>query len=50
MKKDRIAGIDILKVIASIFVISIHQLGQTHAVQVNMEGAATFFVMMYRYF
>ncbi len=49
MKKDRIAGIDILKVIASIFVISIHQLGQTHAVQVNMEGAATFFVMMYRY-
>lgn len=49
MKKERIAGIDIIKALAAVFVVSIHQLGQTHILAMNMSGARSFIIMLYRY-
>lgn len=49
MKKERIAGIDIIKALAAVFVVSIHQLGQTHILAMNMSGARAFVIMLYRY-
>ena len=36
MKKERIAGIDIVKTIAAVFVVSIHQIAQTHIMAVYL--------------
>lgn len=49
MKKERIAGIDIVKTIAAVFVVSIHQIAQTHIMAVNLSGAAPFALVMFRY-
>ncbi len=49
MKKERIAGIDIIKALAALFVVSIHQLGQTHILAMDMAGARAFVIMLYRY-
>lgn len=49
MKKNRIAGIDIIKALAALFVVSIHQLGQTHILAMDMAGARAFVIMLYRY-
>lgn len=49
MKKERIAGIDIVKTLAVIFVISIHQIGMTHILAMDMAGARSFIIMVYRY-
>lgn len=49
MKKNRIAGIDMIKALAALFVVSIHQLGQTHILAMDMAGARAFVIMLYRY-
>lgn len=49
MKKDRIAGLDIIKAVASLFVVSIHQIARTGAIDGNLDGAGAFLVMMFRY-
>ncbi len=49
MKKERIAGIDIIKTLAVIFVLSIHQIGMTHVLKIDLIGIRPFFIMLYRY-
>lgn len=49
MRKNRIAGIDLIKALAALFVVSIHQLGQTHILAMNMAGTRAFLIMLYRY-
>lgn len=49
MEKKRIAGIDIIKCLAVIFVMSIHQIGMTHVQAMNLVGTRAFIIMLYRY-
>lgn len=51
MKKPqtRVLGIDIIKVIAVIFVISIHQIAKTHVLSCKMDTAYSFFIILFRY-
>ena len=49
MKKERILGLDIIKALAALFVVSIHQLGQTHILAMNLNDARAFLIMMFRY-
>lgn len=49
MEGKRYSGIDLIKVIAVFFVISIHGLGMTHALATNMAGARAFLILLYRY-
>lgn len=49
MKKERIAGVDIVKSLAAVFVISIHQIGMTHVMDMTLTGARPFIIVLYRY-
>lgn len=48
-QKERIAGIDIIKTIAAVFVVSIHQIGMTHIMAVSLSGVMPFLLVMFRY-
>lgn len=49
MKQGRIAGIDIVKVVAIFFVITIHTMGQTHILAMDMHGLRAFAIIFIRY-
>lgn len=49
VKRERIAGIDIVKTLAAVFVVCIHQIGQTHIMALSLVGAAPFALVMFRY-
>lgn len=49
MKKERILGLDIIKAVAALFVVSIHQIGQTHAMAMDLNDARSFLIILFRY-
>ena len=49
MKKERILGLDIIKALAALFVVSIHQIAQTHAMAMNLNDVRAFVIMLFRY-
>ena len=49
MKKERIIGIDIIKSIAILFVVIIHQIARTHVMAMNLDNAGAFMIIMLRY-
>lgn len=49
-KKGRLAGLDLVKVLAVLFVISIHTIGNLHVLAMDMQGLRAFVIIVFRYF
>lgn len=49
-KGGRNAGIDLIKVLAVLFVISIHTIGNLHVLAMDMQGVRAFVIVVFRYF
>lgn len=49
-KEGRLTGLDLIKTLAVIFVISIHTIGNLHVLAMDMQGIRAFIIIVYRYF
>ena len=49
-KKERRTGIDLIKALAVVFVISIHTIGNLHVLSMDMHGTRAFLIVVFRYF
>lgn len=49
-REGRMTGLDLIKVLAVIFVISIHTIGNLHVLAMDMQGVRAFVIIVFRYF